>query len=220
MQQWKSKLGILTPKHVDVTINGTKHKCYPMSGKMLGRLRPVIARLGATIGAFMSTVSKSDAGTCERQIQDGDDLSMEIISDPLSPEMVDKRVQTRKASIVDAVDSLLSEETLCVAAELIMDCFREVFPRDAEGNPVDWPSPELFVEETEVFLILDMLQGVWEANKKVFNPFSENLKPLVMKAKAKMMSELEEDEDSPLTKSGTPSNDPTDGSPAEETTEA
>ncbi len=218
-QSWKKKLGILSPKSVPVEINGITHKCYPMSGKMLGRLRPVVSEVSGSISEFLSAVSKGDAGTCERQIHDGEDVSIETISDPLSPDMVDKRIETRRSSIRAFIDTALSDDTQCVAAELIMDCFREVFERTSDGNPVNWPSPEEYVNDTDIFIILEMLRGVAEANKRIFDPFMDSLKPVLDKAKGVIMKEMEE-EDTTQETSGTPSNTPMDGSLVEETTEA
>jgi len=121
----------------------------------------------------------------------------------------------RKEALSSLMDMALSEDNHEALAFLIMDSLKEAFPRDQQGQPIDWPSEADFLDHPKMDIptLIQGAMGVLKANKGVLGPFEEHLDTLIQVAKEKLNEVMD------LPTPSENSKEPTSGSQTEDSTE-
>ncbi len=181
-QQTKEKLGIFGSDHEQHEVNGTVHNFYPVTGRIIGRIkmfRKPLTKLAAAFsskGTDVAIVSKVDTA--------GDSYKEEKAQQAISPELADKRYSQMHDAIDSLMELLTEVEFRNVISNIIMDSMRDLFPRTEKGKPgAGWPTDQEFFDEMPVTLLPGLLMGVLKANRKLFGPFAGVAESLMVKVK-------------------------------------
>jgi len=218
MGNWQQSLGILSPTGIKRKFAGKNQTFYPISGRGISKVRGMAKRIGdAVVGVTSALGDGNDAGVVSRQENNGDDFLHETSRSAVTPEMARMRHEMRKEAFNALIDMVLSEDTQSAVAHLIMDSMREVFRRDENGEPVEWPSEDEFIDSVSAPQLVEGITGAVMASKGILGPFEDHLEKLIEMAKSKL-DDLAADPD-PQMKSSETSSDPTPGSQAEAITD-
>lgn len=176
--EWKKILSFQTPKYETSKVMGTDQNFYPVSVGMLFKLKRVGASLVDALALFFANTN-NDLKTRENIITDKDgNIQRETTIEQLSFEMAQYRDNQKQIAWKKAFEAIFDEGNKAVIGELIMDCLREVFPRDPlsgvfrEGSP----QPAEFMNEMPAVMLVDFILGVAKANRDVLGPLGQTVK--------------------------------------------
>ena len=149
-------------------------KFWPLSLGMIARSSGMLKPIFQAIGLFTAS-SGTDIG---REIVhvDGKEhgTQQRTTLQAITPDLAAKRAEQREKAISMLTDAFLTEAGLRTMAALVMDSAREEFPtRGKSPNEV-----AAFASEVSLESMVELIQGVAEANKKIFAPFLDRLKGL------------------------------------------
>jgi hypothetical protein len=181
---WKAKMPFLEgSKPVRHEVQGTPLNFYPSSigcvFKLKGFFKPVIEAVSVLFEStnndrtVIQTETTPDKPVFISGNKPGEQIPLmdsETIKQAVSPDIAAFRIKTRKEAI-NQITSAIDESNLSAVGELIMDSLKELFPRNNPDNP---PGIE-FAEALEAPAMVEMLVGVFKANKGVFGPLGGRL---------------------------------------------
>lgn len=169
---WKEKAkGFLVPKLEEHEVNGQKQNFYPLSTRILFRLRGLTGPLAAALGTLFESGDR-DQGTIHREFDssesaDSEGRAYESQVLPISAELAILRTEAREKSIRQLVDAVTDTKNKIIIGLIVCDSMRDVFDRDMDDDSVS-----SFVDDPDLTMdiLVEMLTGVAKANKKVFGP--------------------------------------------------
>lgn len=161
----------LSPRCVTHEVNGEAQHFYPISVRRIFDLRVLSTRVAQSLQTLFFT-NQDDVGKEQNKIVEGgaDGAYQErFVASPIDPELAKERYQQKQKAISDLIDCLLSEESGFILVKLVMDSMRDV----------DWPKKPSqtdlanFVDNCSAEILMEMVQGVIAANKKLFAPLAK-----------------------------------------------
>ena len=190
-QSWKQNLSFLCPTAIDHEVHGKTIRFYPISGRMLFKLRGIARPLAHAISVLFADKSNDtsrqmhDFAFKDEDGSEGERGSQTIIS-AITPELLRERTQQKEMAIDKLVDAVMNESNSLLIAEMIFDSCRDVFPRKPSTADL-----EIFLQECSDFVSLtSFLVGVGKANVQVFGPAAGK----VSRAFKERMGALQEEE--------------------------
>lgn len=171
---WKSKLTFLAPEATPVEIGGQMINFYPISGRLLFKLKTVARPLANALAVLFSNKT-SEQGSTQRnftipgRVENGlaipEERGGEVMINPVSVDLYEARQKQREIAINNLVDAFSKPENQLLLVELIFDSCRDIFPRRPESAQLDE-----FLGDIDTAALASMLKGVAKANAKVFGP--------------------------------------------------
>lgn len=179
-----TKLGFLTRKPSQRVVNGELCNFYVVSLSFASELRGIAEPLVKALSVAMTTTGQ-DAKTVWRKFgsaPSGDDpgdanFGEEAINEAITVDLARFRASQREDALRTAMAALTDRSNHMVLVRLIVASMRDTFPKKLTDTEL-----AALLDEMGADTMAELLEGVWEANKKLFGPF---LKPLEgLKAKA------------------------------------
>jgi len=159
---------------VSFPILGEVHQFYPVSFKMLGRLRSIGKPLVTSIAAFFSK-RNTDVATKSQNIVNDDGSAMTTIeNDAIPTDLAKLRSDQLRAELSSLCEELLSDTNRRILCEMIIDSLRDAYPRDVPAQQ-RLKDLEKMDSEIDLAFIIDAIQGIFAANKKIFSPLMSQL---------------------------------------------
>lgn len=90
----------------------------------------------------------------------------------VDPKLAELRVDQKKGAIKDLLQALTSNVSQIVLAKLLMNSMRD---EGFSKEPTDHEALDFMNKGTDTDTLVDMLEGLFEANKKMISPFLKRL---------------------------------------------
>lgn len=156
----------LSKKGVDhqIEINGEKRTLcfYPIRPARLMFLRDVAGALLKALSTLFGAANRDDQR--KEQQSFGTDGYVTKIKPPPT-KLIELRKRHTDQAIEQLTTTLLHEENLKVLAMLIMDSLRDEYPNGPDR-------PEDFLEQTDMAILPQLLEGLAKGNAKVLGPLT------------------------------------------------
>lgn len=175
---WKEKLVFVGKKPcIESDVQGQTLNFYPISVTFLFKIRSVATPLSKAIATLMTSAANDSHEQTHQQLDDNEKLKdIEHTRSAADPELVRFRLEEKQKAITELVESILSDESYTLIAEMIMDSLREVFPPGNRDNP---PVAE-FKTTIDTLSAPELLIGLYKSNKGILDPFVKLLPPDVV----------------------------------------
>jgi len=162
----------LKPKYVESEVNGEKLRFFPISMRLLFRLRDIGKSLAKAIASIFNR-DEDHVGSTTRNVTEGEQVMQVTEIEAISPELAELREKKRVEAITDVVDTLTDPQSGDVVAEIIMDSLRENFDRNPSPQQI-----EEFRNALDAESLVQLMAGVGAANKKLFDPLLKKVPEL------------------------------------------
>lgn len=163
----------LDPKSIEFEINGEIKKFYPTSLKAALRLRAVAKAFMTAILAFIQQMNDWNGAQIvesqEETPEGGKFKKTESITPGRHHEVVKLRAEQQERAVQTSIDSLVDAASTGVVAELIVDSMRDDFPEERKDDK-KFRAACKKIEEVDIKILSQLLQGVALANKDLFDP--------------------------------------------------
>lgn len=156
-------------------------KFFEVSVGALFALRPIIDTLGKAIAGLFASEDRDVAisdrsiggrkGVDENNRPFSEEASREIVTDSISVEMAEARIQFKQKSVSDLVSAIMDPKNKELLGRFLMDSLAEEYPRGSNDNP----KPSEFFDSLPAGAVVQMLTGAAIANKGVLGPLGETL---------------------------------------------
>jgi hypothetical protein len=154
---------------------GTEDELFvPVSVRTALTLRSVAGSLGKALSVIFGS-HDSDCGIVTNQIVPDGEVKVDGDQKPLmhftrtitaiDPELAKFREESRGAAVKEALEALLDDKNALALATIVIECMRGRYPRKEAR-----PTPEEFLEQTQLPEFIQMLSGVMQANTGVLGP--------------------------------------------------
>jgi hypothetical protein len=175
------------PEATPITVGDRTLNFYPISVRALTRLRDLAKPIGQALTTLLGS-SDRDFATKVEEKQNAD-KSMQRTTDigAISPDLAKQRLAARQEAVSTLVDAVLNPTSAKLLAELLIDSLRDDFERK-KGGPIP-TDIDTFLESMTVDVLPDMLQGLAEANKKLFAPLKDRAASVGAALKARLAPE-------------------------------
>lgn len=178
---WKEKVkGFLSPKNIEHEVQGELQNFYPLSTKVLFRLRGLTGPLAGAISTLFEDGEK-DQGQVHREFSasDGEGGGAETQILPITPELAQMRTSSRERAVRALIDAITDTKNKIIIGLIVCDSMRDVFPRGMTDDDVCE-----FVDDDELTMdvVVEMVTGVVKANKRVFGPLGDKVSGMMGKA--------------------------------------
>ncbi len=185
----------LSKTFFEADVDGRRVKFYPIGMRTAFRIRGMTAQLFQALQTLFAT-DRDDVTKARTKVvtKEGDYKEDENVT-ALSPELAALRSGQKQDAIQKIVDSLLSEDSSFVLAELLIDSMRdEDFPRPPKTQDL-----AAFVSNVSANCMVEMVMGLVGANKQLFSPLAKWVKEAggVLKARLADLTQKQGDQSLP-----------------------
>lgn len=205
--KFKEKLALLRRKTESREIQGQTFTFHPISVGMLFELRTSMKPLMKGLKALFSKQEAAGSQTVEetRDPMTGAVLGRVTHLGAPSLEMAEFHQAKADKDITEAIDAVLGEDNRVLLGRVLADSLRDLF----DGKPAD-EEVEAFIADEAMDLptLVELLQGFFQVNSKVFGPFAERVRDLV-KTRMSDLAPGQEPDESSEPESSEPESQPT-----------
>lgn len=163
---------------IEHTVNGTVCKFYPLNGTASFAIRNLAKPVLKAVFALFSQ-NPNDSSLESSEIISGENSQKRTSQAAIASDLAKLRFNQKQDSLETLIEGLLCEPSAKVIATCIMACMKDDYPKGTK-------TPDQFLEETPLPVIVEMLTGVAKANAKVFDPFKAAVENLVTTIKGRM----------------------------------
>lgn len=158
-------LPFLSPRFEDHEVQGTLQKFYPISTRMLFQMRSAAKPIARAIAVLFGD-TKNDVGS--ERVESEQHQRVTITA--ATAEVSKMRHDQRQAAIEMLIEGLMGEGSSHLLVALVADSMRESFPKE-----LSVADREEFLKTVPADTLMEILQGVAKANKKLFDPLKERV---------------------------------------------
>jgi hypothetical protein len=190
---WQEKLHYISHRaSIEHVVNGQTLNFYPISVGYLFKLKSLASPLSKAIMTLLTNTSKDVVEQTHQELDENEKIRMaEVSRSAIDPELATMRLTEKQVAITEFVETILSDDTYTLLANMLMDSLKEVFPPKDPNNP---PVKE-FQNTLTSDVIGDFAIGLYKANKGIFDPFVKSLpKDVVDGVKAQVKGKLGQSE--------------------------
>ena len=178
---WKNATFINPAPAAERTVGGETVQFWPISSATLFELRHIGGSLAKGLTLLFSYYGPAPASAIYTHWDPenpSQPLLQEAMTAPVEPELVAQLSKQRENALNELISSLTDDATLVVIGRLISDSARELFPkRPQRGELLE------FMNAVSMENTVELLLGVVDANRKLFDPLLEGLTPMLSAAK-------------------------------------
>lgn len=161
-------------KSITKKVNGEDVVFYPLPMGVLFKCRSLSDSVAKTLASFFADTSKDvkkEELTAPSKIEGTDKVfeTRQFTEQAVEPQIASLRLKHKEDGIKALVDALMGEKTQEILAEMIVRSARKEFKPEDAKDLMDKVDPETF---------RDLVMGVLEANRGVFNGMGEYLSRL------------------------------------------
>lgn len=152
----------LEPKFAEHEVNGAVLHFYPASLHVAFQVKNVLRPLVTGLTSILTDTS-GDRGHTSTSSKDGYD---QFVANPVSVELAEFRAKQKEKAVLDFVDAFSEKRSTDTIIRIIMDSLRNEFPRRVEQADIN-----NFADSLDMNTYVQLLMGVFKANRKIFGPF-------------------------------------------------